>query len=236
MSDTEMLEERLRGFLAAPDEADWDDVLRRADALPLGPRRGRRRGATRRRRRPLLVTAAAAAALAGAGVAIAAGFGVFRGISAAQHPVTAADGLDPVVAASLATEHDGLEPANARFVTQLPGGIRIYALPTRSGGLCTVAERLPGSNTGKVGGSMAGCGRPLTQRRPTTLDSFRANEATPPITWGIALDSVTAVSFMAGGREVTVPVKNNVWAYEGTNAAFRSLTVHFRNGGTETTG
>ena len=36
---------------------------------------------------------------------------------------------------------------------------------------------------------------------------------------------------MAGGQEVTVPVKDNVWAYEG---AISSLTVHFGDGSTET--
>ena len=35
----------------------------------------------------------------GVGVAIAAGFGAFNGISSAQHPPTAADQLDPAVAA-----------------------------------------------------------------------------------------------------------------------------------------
>jgi hypothetical protein len=31
-----------------------------------------------------------------------------------------------------------------------------------------------------------------------------------------------------------VPVKNNVWAYEGSNSALDSLTVHFDDGSTET--
>jgi hypothetical protein len=34
MSDTQMLEERLRGFVAAADDADWQDVLRRAGETP----------------------------------------------------------------------------------------------------------------------------------------------------------------------------------------------------------
>jgi hypothetical protein len=35
---------------------------------------------------------------------------------------------------------------------------------------------------------------------------------------------------------MTVPVKNNVWAYEGDNSAIGSLTVHFHDGSTETIG
>jgi hypothetical protein len=36
MSDTQMIEERLRSFLATPDDADWQDVLRRAEETPAG--------------------------------------------------------------------------------------------------------------------------------------------------------------------------------------------------------
>jgi hypothetical protein len=35
MSDTELIEQRLRGFLPAIDDSDWGDVLRRAAASPL---------------------------------------------------------------------------------------------------------------------------------------------------------------------------------------------------------
>ena len=35
MSDTELIEARLRGFLYAPDDSDWGDVLRRAAASPM---------------------------------------------------------------------------------------------------------------------------------------------------------------------------------------------------------
>jgi hypothetical protein len=177
------------------------------------------------------------AALAGAGVAIAAGFGAFDGISAAQHPPTAADRLDPAVAASLLVDDHGLglEPDSARFVTELADGIRIYAVATRDGKLCALAERLP-NNDGKNDAWATSCGSPLTQSEPSTATSFRPNEEGPAVTWGIALDGVTAVSFTAGGRAVTVPVRNNVWAYEGDAAALGSLVVHFDDGSTETIG
>jgi hypothetical protein len=206
-----------------------------AYAGPDSPRL-RPEGQRARRLRPVLVAAVAVAALAGAGVAIAAGFGAFNGISAAQHLPTAADKLDPAVAASLADDKTlGLEPDSARFVTQLADGIRIYAVAAADGQLCAVAERLP-NNNGKDDASTTECGSPLTQSQPTTATSFQPNEQAPVITWGIALDNVTAVSFTAGGQVVTVPVKNNVWAYEGDNPAFGSLVAHFDNGSTKTVG
>jgi hypothetical protein len=213
--------------LPSGSRADWSDVLRRSGLL----------GQVHRRRwRPVVGAVVVVAALVGAGVAIAAGFGAFDGISAAQHPPTPADRLDPAVVASLADDKMlGLEPDSARFVTQLADGIRIYAVAAADGQLCAVAERLP-NNNGKNDAAETTCRSQLTQSQPTNATSFQPNERAPVITWGIALDSVTAVSFTAGGQEVTVPVKNNVWAYEGDNPAFGSLIVHFDNGSTETVG
>ena len=239
MSNLEpLIASELEQMLPLPDgrRADWSDVLRRAGEVGAGHvwLRGLAR-IERQRWRPVLVAAVVVAVLAGIGVAIAAGFGVFDGISAAQHPSAAADKLDPAVAASIAANDNplGLKADSARFVTQLADGVRIYAVATKTGELCALAERLP-NNNGKNDAAAMGCGSPLTQKQPTTVASFQANEATPPISYGIALDSVTAVSFMAGGQEVTVPAKNNVWAYEGNNSAIGSLTVHLNNGTTET--
>lgn len=203
--------------------------LRRLEPLPFPvPQRNRRPWF----RRPVLVAAIVIVALALTGVAIANGVGAFNGISAAEHPPTAADKLDPAVAASLMSDNPlGLEIDSARFVTQLADGVRIYAVATKTGELCALAERLP-NNNGKNDASAMGCGSPLGQNQPTTAASFRANEQTPTISYGIALDGVSAVSFMAGGREVTVQVKNNVWAYEGPNSVIEALTVHYADGTT----
>lgn len=224
MSDP--IADALDAFVPAFDSVrgDWAAILEVAAPV----RRARRRW------RPALAAAVAVTALAGAGVAIAAGLGAFNGISAAQHPPTAEDRLDPAVAASLAAGGNelGLEPNSARFVTQLADGARIYAVATKTGQLCAVAERLPGTDT-KGGAATAGCGSPLSQSQPTTAESFQANDSTPPISWGIALDNVAAVSFTAGGQEVTVPVRNNVWAYEGVGLdGISPLTVHFKDGST----
>jgi hypothetical protein len=48
MSDTELIEERLRGFLSAGNDSDWGDVLRRAAASPLAESSSDIRGSERR--------------------------------------------------------------------------------------------------------------------------------------------------------------------------------------------
>jgi hypothetical protein len=63
MSDTQMIEERLRSFGAAPDEPDWPDVLRRAGETP-------RPAAGRFSRRRLVLVLAACVAVAAPAVAL----------------------------------------------------------------------------------------------------------------------------------------------------------------------
>ena len=120
------------------------------------------------RSKRLIVAAVAVAALAGAGIAIAAGFGAFNesnpfhGISAAQHPPTAADKLDPAVAATFA-EDLRRDAGIVRFVSQLGDGVRIYAVATAGGGLCSIAERLPGPHRVKGKPTEIACGQQLTR-------------------------------------------------------------------------
>lgn len=219
-------------MLPLPDggRADWSEVLTRAGFR-----------SARRRWRPVLVAVAVVAALVGVGVAIAAGFGAFNGISAAQHPQTPSDRIDPrllaeINAANQARSAGGqLLPDSARLVKQLSDGARIYAVATNDGQLCVLAERLP-NNNGTDDAAAMGCGSPLTQSQPSTAATFARTESSPAISWGIALDSVAAVSFMAGRQEVTVPVTNNVWAYEGAAPTHGTLTAHFKDGSTEKIG
>ena len=190
----------------------------------------------------LMVAAVAVAALAGACVAVAAAFGAFNGsdpfagISAAEQRPTAADRLDAAVAASVAVDLRR-DPGVVRFLTQLGDGTRIYAVARADGQLCSIAESLPGlAGPDKEKGKPTeiACNMQLSQKRPTTFASFGATRSGQPFSWGLALDSVTAVSFMAGGQKVTVPVKNNVWAYEGDSSGLNSLTAHFADGSTRT--
>jgi len=232
----------LERMLPLPDggRADWRDVMVRAGF------NGRRRW------RPVLIAAVAVAALVGVGVAIAAGIGAFHGIKAAQHPRTAADRLDPSVVASIVRHNKQmvrithsrrglLEPDTSRLVRRLPNGARVYAVAATGNQLCVVMERLPrlASNM-KRGGYTAGCTSPLTQKVPSTVESFRAwkgpHGESPALSWGITLDGATSVSFPANRHlTVTVPVKHNVWVYTGKwSAAVRGFTVHFGDGHTET--
>jgi hypothetical protein len=244
MIDVEpLIVSELERMLPLPDggRADWSDVMSRAGLI-----------SARRRWRPVLIAAVAVAALVGVGVAIAASFGVFHGIRAAQHPRTAADRLDPSVVASITrynkqyvrithSRRGLLEPDTSRLVRQLPNGVRVFAVAGTGNQLCVVLERLPrlGPNT-KRGGYSQGCTSPLTQKVPSTLESFRAFKGphgeSPALSWGITLDGATAVSFQANRHlKITVPVKHNVWVYQGKwSAAVRGFTVHFKNGHTET--
>lgn len=240
MNDIEMIEARLRSFVAAADDADWQDVLSRAEATPVAQRR-RRRPASQRRWRPVLIVAVAVAAIAGAGVAIAAGFGAFNGISAAQHPQGPADKLDPGLLAAVDSDNaflvrggnagGQLLPDSARFVRQLASGERVYVLLTTDKLLCVlIAGRPGGSNPGNA----ISCGDPLNQNEPTTIGSEQTDPSTHPLAYGVAIDGAISVSFKAGGAEETVPVEHNVWAYEGASGALQSLTVHYADGSSQT--
>ena len=194
-----------------------------------------RRLPVRRRWRPWRITwAAAALVLVSAGAAYAAGFNPFAGISASDHPATSNDTLPVSLRAHIAEFSSGMDryghgrllPDTARFITQVPSGMRFYTIATSANGLCLATVRPSGGNSLE-------CGNSLSQNRPITIGSERTNRATPPVSYGLAKDGVTAISFMARGTETTVPVKNNVWAYEG-QANLRSITVHWADGNTQT--
>jgi len=201
----------------------------------------------RRSRRTVLVASVAAAALVAGGVAIAddvnpfTGIAAFVGIGAADHPQTNEDVLDPAAAAQVQKINHGLIRARglfpgptphvllntARLIGQLPDGHNIYVLSTTTNELCIVIDQLG-----------ATLGTPPSAGEPTTIGTFdkvvNGPDATPPISWGIARDAITKVSFMGGGSEHTVPVVNNVWAYKGNNSALESITVHYVDGSTQT--
>lgn len=126
--------------------------------------------------------------------------------------------------------HGHLLPDSTRLVRQLPSGMRFYTIATSAGGLCLANVYPPGGSNAKGGWE---CGDSLSQSRPITIGSQRPNRSVPPISFGLAIDGVTAVSFTAGGAETTVPVKGNVWAYEG-QANLRSVTVHWADGSAKT--
>lgn len=232
MSSTQMIEERLRRFVVAVHDADWQEVLDRAEASQAAVSRRCWRAAAGRRWRPVMAAAVALTVLAGVGAAIAAGFGAFNGIGAAQHPRSGADALDPKIVAALQSGCSGPSPIydpgchlvldSARLVSRLPTGRNVYVVTDTRGDLCVVVQD-----------ESIGCGPALGPSHPATVEESNRT-GNDPVAFGLAIDGVTGVSFMAGGHEVTVPVNDNVWVYEGENSAINSLTVHFDDGSTQT--
>ncbi|HZS29996.1 MAG TPA: hypothetical protein VFA37_01925 [Gaiellaceae bacterium] len=184
--------------------------------------------------RTVVLAAAAAAALAVTGVAIAASLGAFDGISAASHPQTSTDQLDSAMAAMVADANIGLasipgDPdgqvvaSDSRLIGQLVDGARIYVMPTTKDKLCIVRQTTPSSEEY----SGVTCIDPFSQKEPTTLES------TMGLTFGVARDDVASISFNTPSGQVTVPVKNNVWSYQGSGVDLSSVTINFQDGSSE---
>lgn len=194
--------------------------------------------------RPLLVVAVGVAVLAGAGVAIADGLGAFSGLSDTQHPQVGAAVLDPETLAQIeqwnaqigsAIPDRKILPDTARLLGQLPAALsggaggdgpatpNVYAVSDSSGNLCLVFQ-------GEGGGLT--CGLPLSQMHPVSTVEANAT-GSDPVAYGTAMDGITAVSFEAGGQDVTVPVRDNLWYYAGANSADQHMTVQFADGTSE---
>jgi hypothetical protein len=204
--------------------------LRAVDAVPL-PRR-----VPRRRTRPLVVLgiAACVAAIA-AGIAVAAGVNPFAGIGQADHPQTAQDVLSSAAAAQLQANvaPGGHDPngvwvlSSARLVGALPSGGHVYVVSTATDKLCVVIDQTQFVDS---------CGAPLTQSEPITAMTVDVDGSgpTPALSYGVARDDVSAVSFVINGVPTTVPVKDNVWFFEGGTPT--DLTVHYTDGSSSQVG
>lgn len=233
-----------------------------------GPESPRERPARRGRRlRPLLLLAVAVLALVGTGAAIADGLGAFDGIGAADHPQTGADVIDPATAAFLEgkncsgsfnpktgvpTNHKhcegvviGLQVDSARHVGQLPDGQNVYVIPRNGNNdnLCTVV----GPPNPEIE-----CNSTLSQSHPTTIFTYDLGNNDPTthwVTFGVAFDGVTSVSFQYStqatpaegggplGPAVAVPVNNNLWMYPSNSTPpnlLQPVTAHFTDGTTVT--
>jgi hypothetical protein len=215
-------EERIRELLAPLD---------RADAVTLRRTRGRRTWLT-------LAVALGVALLVGGGVAFATRIGPFSGISAADHPQRAQDVPDPAVVAQLRSDeapggdqvgtHD---LQSARLVGSLPSGRHVYVVTTSRERLCVVVARLAES-----------CGYPLTQMEPLTFTVVDSDGpgGEPAVAYGVARDGVKSVSFTVGGRRETVPVRDNMFAYQPPafvrSDSFSSVMVTLADGSTLSVG
>ena len=207
--------------------------LRRLESVPFAvPERDDRRLLLRR---PVLIAAIVVAALALRGVAIANGVGAFNGIGSAQRPQTGADALDPkdlppdCGSGSPAAAHSPfchLILGSARLVRTLPGGDKVWVVTDTHGDLCVIVEN-----------SAASCGSPLKEPQPITFASSNESPTTSGefIASGVAIDGVSSVSFTVRGNDVTVPVEDNVWAYEEQDShaiEARCILAHFADGST----
>lgn len=196
----------------------------------------RRTARSRRRRAPLLVALAVAAAVVIGGAAIAAtGWGPLAGIGAAERPVTPEDEISPAVVAQLrASAMPRSAPdspvgewlfTEARLLGKLPDGHEVYVVPTAKAKLCIV-----------VAGSGASCSDPVTRDDPITMTTRDSGPSAPPVVWGVTTDDVTAVSFTVGGTPVSVPVRDNFYAWQGspdqTLRSVSSAIVTFADGST----
>lgn len=191
---------------------------------------------------PLAAAVAATVVITITGVAFAAGvnpitvIGSFVGIRAANHAQTANDKLPPAASAQLqsferhAGVRDELVPTSSRLIRKLPSGRSVYVVATKNGELWVVLVK-----HGKL--EVAFAGNPLSQTRlvtGATMDPDGPRGPIPPLSWGLARNGITAVSFRAHNQEQTVRVIHNVWAYEGTNNSLKEITVHYTNGTTRT--
>jgi len=249
VSEIVAIEERLRRFTTAPDDADWQDVLRRAGLnapRPATPPPRPRSHWTHRR--AVVAIVVAVLALVGTSVAIADRLGAFdggpfNGIGAAHHRRTGRDVIDPTTRAYLERKNCGLPICapmirgerleTSHRIGRIPSGRNIYVFTTTWKGLCYVLGPPPPDDFN--------CSRPLGRAHPST--AFIAGGADPSddLAFGIARDGVTSISFELNGHEVTVPVRNNVWTYRSdstsarealraASAPTRSLTARFADG------
>jgi hypothetical protein len=174
-----------------------------------------RRGHKRRVVRVGLIAAVVAAAVALIGVSIAATqWGPLAGISSADRPQTQSDKLGPKEIAQLRSDElpagasgDQIGKRlvdSARWVGSLPDGRNLYVIPSAGGKLCVFAAGLAES-----------CGDALTRDAPITFTISANGVGSRPLVSGVALDDVVSVAFRAGGVSVTLPVRHNVFAYEG---------------------
>ena len=202
--------------------------LNRVEPVSLPPRKANRRR--------VLIVGLPATLLLATGVAIAAGLNPFAGIGAARHAQKPQDVLAPAIVGRYnhvigMRSHGVLVASSSRLLGRLTSGHKIYVIATTKNELCVLV-----TDHGKL--AVVSCGNPLTQSQPVTLTSTvlvkNGPDATPPLSYGIARDGITAVSFKAHSREQTVPVKNNVWFYEGKSNVLASITIHYANGRTQT--
>lgn len=214
MSDITTIEERLHGFATVPDDADWQDVLRRAGRRRHGPHKMARHRLLPRRR--LAAAVAVAVALAVPAIAFSGVLGSLFGFSNQGTPVPRAD-LSRISAAL------GLTGATPGSLVQLASrdGWAFYAGRTASGDVCYFEEpaaQNPESGWKAIGGgtckNAAGKADFPSPALPVfNMSSYFNNEYIERLA-GVAADGVASVDVLALGDchvVATAPVIDNVY-------------------------
>lgn len=205
--------------LAAANPVPWserDSLVARLDEIrPQLPQI--HPSAARRWWRPPIIALAVIFLLAVGGAAVAGSWNPLSAIGSADRPAEPTDTMSAEVIAQLRAFEDrppgwvsaigDILDGQARLLGQLPGGHKVWAVPTSKGKLCIVTER---------GG---GCSDPLTRERPITFEISKVGPGSPHVIWGATADNVVSVSFEVAGQPVTVPVVNNFFAWEGQPTA-----------------
>jgi len=97
--------------------------------------------------------------------------------------------------------------AEARALPRMINGKRLYLIPTETGKLCAFLE----------GGTEA-CTEPLSEARPAAVIAMDDDGpgGVGAVVFGVAIDGVRTVSFTAAGARHVVPVKGNMFAFQGS--------------------
>jgi hypothetical protein len=201
MTDTHLIDDRLRRFISARDDADWQDVLRRAEDTPgfALPRLMRRRA---------VLALAACIAVAVPTAAFAHQIGNLLGISNEGTPV-ATSSLD---FGSLPTIPGQPQQLDFPATMQLLGtrdGVSFYAARNAAGQICFAL-----ASTGR--GSF-GCRKDSGSDFPSQQNPVIAF---PPFDHaaGIAADGVATVAYLdaSGNTIASTPVTDNLYASSTT--------------------
>jgi hypothetical protein len=189
-----------------------------------GPGYPRQRPARRglRNRRPLLVAVAAVAALAGAGVAIAAGFGAFEGTPATPDVSASFNQLnrmaDAAVQQGIAAKWPQADVSKAHGVieVQTPDGPEdLWAAPNDQGGQCYFidwANDPPEQDGTKYG--FGGCPPAWSTSKPINPPGVGWIVGHPNLltVWGaVAVDAASVEITFADGSTMTLPVVEHVY-------------------------
>jgi hypothetical protein len=193
----------------------------------------RPRIAARWRVRRVIVALAVGALLAIGGVAVAADWTPLATIGANDRPTQPEDALSAAAREEVG-KHELLPTGmvgarlvdEARLVGALADGRKVYVLPTSKSKLCIV-----------VGEGDESCYAPLSRDEPATFAMAKTRPGAPHVVWGVATDGVVSVSFEIGRESVTVPVRNNFYAWQGHPSAsletVSAMTATFSDGTTE---